>query len=182
VGKDQKQHIEITRDIAVRFNETYGPTFKLPEPKIVEQVAVIPGLDNRKMSKSYNNTIEIFDEPKTILKKCKKLVTDSRQPEDPGTAEGLTTMGLFPLLRLFAPESEFLDFERRYLEGGLRYGDAKVRLAELIAARYEEPRARRAELVAHPERVEEVRRAGAEKARQTARAVLTRARAACGVD
>jgi tryptophanyl-tRNA synthetase len=182
VGKDQKQHIEITRDIAVRFNETYGPTFKLPEPKIVEQVAVIPGLDNRKMSKSYNNTIEIFDDPKTILKKCKKLVTDSRQPEDPGTPDGLSAMGLFPLLRLFAPESESLDFEQRYLNGGLRYGDAKARLAELIAARYEEPRARRADLVAHPERVEEVRRAGAKKARQTARAVLTRARAACGVD
>lgn len=181
VGRDQKQHIEITRDIATRFNETYGPTFKLPEPKILEAVAVVPGLDNRKMSKSYNNTIEIFDDPKTIVKKCKRLVTDSRPPEEPGDPANLGEFGLFLLLKLFAPEEEYRDVADRYVQGGLRYGDAKVRLGELIAERFAEARERRAELVAHPERVEAVRRAGAERARKTARLVLDRARAACGV-
>jgi tryptophanyl-tRNA synthetase len=181
VGRDQKQHLEITRDIAVRFNETYGPTFKLPAPKILEAVAVVPGLDNRKMSKSYNNTIEIFDDPKTILKKCKRLVTDSRPPEEPGDPSKLDEMGLFQLLKLFAPAGEHQEFVDGYLKGGLRYGDAKVRLGERIAEHFAEARQRRAELAAHPERVEAVRKRGAERARATARVVLDRARQACGV-
>src|SRR3954454_12077885 len=100
VGQDQKQHLEITRDIAERFNRVYGETFKLPRPHILSAVAVVPGLDGRKMSKSYDNTIEIFDDPKTILKKCKKIVTDSRPveaPKDPATDN------LFGLFSLFAP-------------------------------------------------------------------------------
>jgi tryptophanyl-tRNA synthetase len=179
VGQDQKQHVEITRDIAERFNNVYGPTFKLPEPHILAQVAVVPGLDGRKMSKSYDNTIEIFDDPKTILKKCKRMVTDSKgvdEPKDPDSSH------LFQLYRLFADDAEKADMEHRFRAGGVGYGELKKRLAELIAARFEEPRARRAELVAHPERVTEVRAAAAEKARRQARVVLDRVRHACGVD
>ena len=179
VGQDQKQHLEITRDIAERFNNVYGPTFKLPEPSILPAVAVVPGLDGRKMSKSYDNTIEIFDDPKTILKKCKKIVTDSKPVEAPKEPE---TDPLYLLYRLFAPEAERLEFEPRYRAGGVGYGTLKVRLAELIAGAFAPARDRRADWSAHPERVAEVRRAGADRARQAARVVLDRARAACGVD
>lgn len=182
VGQDQKQHLEITRDIAERFNHVYGAgagVFRLPEPYILEAVSVVPGLDGRKMSKSYNNTIEIFDDPATIRKKCKKIVTDStpvEAPKDPDTCP------VFSLFRLFAPEDERIEAERRYRQGGVGYGEMKTRLAELIVAHFAEARARRAEWVAHPARVAEVRAAAADRARRTARVVLDRARAACGVD
>ncbi|MBV8265934.1 MAG: tryptophan--tRNA ligase, partial [Planctomycetaceae bacterium] len=110
VGQDQKQHLEITRDIAERFNHTYGDVFELPMPYILDTVAVVPGLDGRKMSKSYDNTIEIFDDPKTILKKCKKIVTDSTPVEAPKNPE---TCPLFNLFRLFAPADERAEVERR---------------------------------------------------------------------
>lgn len=178
VGQDQKQHLEITRDVAERFNNVYGETFKLPEPYILPTVAVVPGLDGRKMSKSYGNTIEIFDDPKTILKKCKKIVTDSTPVEQPKNPE---TDNLFQLLKLFASTDELVEVERGYRQGGLGYGTVKVRLAELIAAHYARARDRRADWVAYPERVAEVRAEGAERARQAARIVLERARQACGV-
>jgi tryptophanyl-tRNA synthetase len=181
VGQDQKQHLEITRDIAERFNHTYGETFKLPEPYILKDVAVVPGTDGRKMSKSYGNTIDLFDDPKLITKKCKRLITDSRPPEEPGDPSKLDEFPLFLLFRLFAPAEEWEDVKRQYLEGGLGYGTVKVRLAELIIGRFAEARERRAELLAHPERVAEVKAAGAARARQAARAVLDRARLACGV-
>ena len=178
VGQDQKQHLEITRDIAERFNHTYGDTFKLPKPHILDSVAVIPGLDGRKMSKSYDNTIEIFDDPKVILKKCKKIVTDSvpvEVPKDPDQDK------LFGLFQLFAPAAEITEVADRYRAGGIGYGEVKTRLAGHIASRFAEARERRAELVAHPEQVHAVRHAAAAKAKQTARVVLDRARAACGV-
>jgi tryptophanyl-tRNA synthetase len=181
VGQDQKQHLEITRDVAERFNHVYGETFKLPEPYILDAVSVVPGLDNRKMSKSYNNTIEIFDPPETIRKKCKRLVTDSRKPEEPGDPAKLDEFSLFALFKLFAPAEEWNDVSARYLKGGLGYGEVKSALADRIIARFAEPREKRAELVAHPERVDEVRRSGADRARKVARVVLDRARAACGV-
>ncbi|MEW4568869.1 tryptophan--tRNA ligase [Tautonia sp. JC769] len=181
VGQDQKQHLEITRDIADRFNNTYGETFKLPEPYILKDVAVVPGTDGRKMSKSYGNTIDLFDDPKLITKKCKRLITDSRPPEEPGDPSKLDEFPLFLLFRLFAPAEEWEDIKRQYLEGGLGYGTVKVRLAELIIDRFAEARERRAELLAHPERLAEVKAAGAAKARRAARAVLDRARLACGM-
>ncbi|MBV8318023.1 MAG: tryptophan--tRNA ligase [Planctomycetaceae bacterium] len=180
VGQDQKQHLEVTRDIAERFNNVYGrgePVFRLPEPYILETAAVVPGLDGRKMSKSYENTIEIFDEPKAILKKCKRIVTDSRPVEEPKDPEG---DNLFQLFKLFAPADERTEVERRYRAGGIGYGEVKARLAEHITAHFAPARARRAEWVAHPARVSEVRAAGAERARRAARVVLDRARAACG--
>ena len=178
VGQDQKQHLEITRDVAERFNHVYGDVFKLPKPHILDSVAVVPGLDGRKMSKSYDNTIEIFDDPKTILKKCKKIVTDSTPVEAPKNPE---TDNLFGLFRLFAPADEVAEVDRRYRAGGIGYGEVKTRLAEHIANRFAEPRERRAEWVAHPKKIAEVRAVAADRARRAARVVLDRARSACGV-
>jgi tryptophanyl-tRNA synthetase len=178
VGQDQKQHLEITRDIAERFNNTYGEVFRLPEPYILEAVAVVPGLDGQKMSKSYNNTIDIFDDPKTIAKKCRKIVTDSTPVEAPKNPE---RDNLFQLFSLFAPADERAEIERRYRAGGIGYGEVKTRLAELIITHFAAARERRAEWAAHPARVAEVRAAAAERAHKTARIVLDRARAACGV-
>jgi tryptophanyl-tRNA synthetase len=182
VGQDQKQHLEITRDIAERFNNVYGQggeVFRLPKPHILDAVSVVPGLDGRKMSKSYNNTIEIFDSPEVIRKKCKKIVTDSTPVEAPKNPETCPVLALF---RLFAAADELAEVERRYREGGVGYGEMKTRLAETIIARFAGPRERRTDWVAHPERVAAVRAAAAEAARKTARVVLDRAREACGVN
>jgi tryptophanyl-tRNA synthetase len=181
VGQDQKQHLEITRDIAERFNRVYGgdhEVFRLPKPYILENTAVVPGLDGRKMSKSYNNTIEIFDEPAAIRKKVKRIVTDSTPVEAPKDPEKCS---LFALFRLFAPADELTEVERRYREGGIGYGEMKNRLAEAIIERFAAARQQRADWVAHPGRVAEVRAAAAARARTAARVVLDRARAACGV-
>jgi tryptophanyl-tRNA synthetase len=182
VGQDQKQHLEITRDIAERFNRVHGgdqEVFRLPQPYILENTAVVPGLDGRKMSKSYNNTIEIFDEPAAIRKKVKRIVTDSTPVEAPKDPEKCS---LFALFRLFASADELTEVERRYREGGIGYGEMKTRLAEAIIERFASARRQRADWVAHPERVAEVRAAAAARARSAARTVLDRARAACGVD
>jgi tryptophanyl-tRNA synthetase len=181
VGQDQKQHLEITRDIAERFNRVYGggtDVFRLPKPHILETVAVIPGLDGRKMSKSYNNTIEIFDDPATIRKKAKKIVTDSTPVEAPKNPD---TCHLFTLYKLFAPPDDLAEVERRYREGGIGYGEVKTRLADVIIARFAPARERRADWLAHPERIAGVRETGAARAKATAHVVLDRARAACGL-
>ena len=180
VGQDQKQHLEITRDIAERFNRVYGDkgdVFRLPKPYILEGVAVVPGLDGQKMSKSYNNTIEIFDEPATIRKKVKRIVTDSTPVEAPKNPE---TCSLFALFKLFAPAEEVAEVDRRYREGGIGYGEMKTRLGEAIVQRFTPARELRAEWVAHPDRVAKVRAAGPnEPATPPARSWT--ARAACGV-
>jgi tryptophanyl-tRNA synthetase len=181
VGQDQKQHLEVTRDIAERFNHVYGQggeVFRLPDAYILPAVAVVPGLDGRKMSKSYNNTIEIFDDPPTIRKKCKRIVTDSTPVEAPKDPD---RCNLFQLFQLFALPEEREETAARYRKGGVGYGEIKTRLADLIIAAFAEPREKRADWVAHPERVAEVRRAGALRARKAARIVLDRARMACGV-
>jgi tryptophanyl-tRNA synthetase len=181
VGQDQKQHLEITRDVAERFNRVFGggqDVFRLPKPHILDAVAIVPGLDGRKMSKSYGNTIDIFDEPATITKKVKRIVTDSTPVEAPKNPD---TCPLFNLYRLFAPLDDLSEVERRYREGGIGYGEVKSRLAEAMIARFSDARRDRAQWLAHPQRVAEVRAAAAERARATARIVLDRARAACGV-
>ena len=181
VGQDQKQHLEITRDVAERFNRTYGggeDIFRLPKPHILEAVAVVPGVDGRKMSKSYNNTIDIFDDPAVIRKKVKKIITDSTPVEAPKNPD---TCPLFNLYKLFAAPDERDEVERRYREGGIGYGEVKTLLAESIIARFAPARDQRADWLAHSERVTEVRAAGAARAKATARRVLDRARAACGL-
>jgi tryptophanyl-tRNA synthetase len=181
VGQDQKQHLEITRDIAERFNHVYGqngPVFRLPKPYILDAVAVVPGVDGRKMSKSYGNTIDIFDPPDLIRKKCKKIVTDSTPVEAPKNPD---TCPVFSLFKLFAAPNELAEVERQYRQGGIGYGTMKTRLAEAIIATFAPARDKRAEWSAHPERVAEVRAAAAARARSTARVVLDRARRACGL-
>ncbi len=181
VGQDQRQHLEITRDVAERFNNVYGGkqgVFRLPKPYILDQVATVPGLDGRKMSKSYNNTIEIFDEPAVIRKKVKRFVTDSTPVEAPKNPE---TCPLFGLFKLFGKADDVAEIERRYREGGIGYGEVKTRLGEALVETFAEPRERRAEWVAHPDRVAEVRAAGAARARAEARKILEKARTACGL-
>lgn len=180
VGRDQKQHVEVTRDIAAKFNQTFGvEVFKLPEPRIAEKVAVIPGLDGQKMSKSYGNTIGLFDDPKEVKAKIMRIATDSTPLEAPKNPD---TCRVFALYKLFADEAETEAMRQNYLRGGYGYGHAKKALFEIYQRKLAPFRERRAYLVAHPEEVEAALRAGAEKARAIARQTLGAARRAVGLD
>ena len=180
VGRDQKQHVEVTRDIAIKFNEAYGPTFVIPEPRIRDEVAVVPGTDGQKMSKSYGNTIEIFGEEKATRKKIMGLVMDSRTPQEPkpDAEKNLAVQ----LLRLVAPAAVAKDFEDRLRAGGLGYGDLKKALFEHYWNYFAAARVRRAELAANLDHVHAVLRDGEERARVVAGPVLRRARVACGLE
>jgi tryptophanyl-tRNA synthetase len=179
VGRDQKQHVEVTRDIAIKFNETYGPTFVLPEPRIREETAAVPGTDGQKMSKSYGNTIEIFSEEKAVRKKIMGLVMDSRTPQEPkpDADQNLAVR----LLKLVAPADLAAEYEQRLRQGGLGYGDLKKALFQFYWDHFAAERARRAELAAHLDHVEQVLRDGAARARAMARTVLDRARTNAGL-
>src|SRR6266576_1904123 len=161
VGRDQKQHVEMTRDIAIKFNETYGPTFVIPEPQIREEVAVVPGIDGQKMSKSYGNTIEIFGDEKPTRKNIMGIVMDSRTPQEPkpDADKNLAVQ----LLRLVAPPEAAKDFEDRLRAGGLGYGDLKKALFEHYWNCFGAARARRAELGANLDYVHQVLSSGAAK-------------------
>ncbi len=180
VGQDQKQHIEMTRDLAVKFNAAYGGgnVLVVPEPHIVESVAVVPGIDGQKMSKSYNNTIEIFQTPKKTKKNCAKIVTDPTPLEDPKDPE---TCNVFALLKLFASEDELAEIARKYRAGGYGYGHAKGRLAELINETFADAREKYDELIANPDTVRDILREGGRKARKVAEASLQRVREAAGI-
>jgi tryptophanyl-tRNA synthetase len=180
VGKDQKQHVEVTRDIAIKFNNTYGETFVIPEPRIRDEVALVPGSDGQKMSKSYGNTIEIFGDEKASKKKIMGLVMDSRSPAEPKPdAEKNVAI---QLLKLVAPAEVAKNFEDRLRAGGLGYGDLKKALFENYWDYFAEARAKRAELVANHDYVEKVLADGAVKARSLAQQVLKRAKVASGLD
>jgi tryptophanyl-tRNA synthetase len=179
VGRDQKQHVEVTRDIAVKFNETYGDTFVLPEPRICEEVAVVPGIDGQKMSKSYGNTIEIFCDEKTLRKRIMSIVMDSRSPQEPKPDADQNVA--VRLLKLVAPAAIAAEHENRLRVGGLGYGDLKKALFEQCWTVFAEARARRADLAANLDHVETVLRQGALRARALARTVLDRARQNCGL-
>lgn len=179
VGRDQKQHVEITRDIAVKFNLQYGEVFKAPEPSIRGEVAVVPGLDGQKMSKSYGNTLEMFGDPAETRRRVMRIVTDSRgleEPKDPATCN------LFALYRLFATGKERADMETRYRAGGLGYGTVKKELYDRLESYFAPMRRRREELAAAPDHVEAVLRRGAERARAVAGDTLRAARRAAGLD
>ena len=179
VGRDQKQHVEVTRDIALKFNNQYGPVFTVPEPMIRDEVAVVPGLDGQKMSKSYGNTIEIFGPPAEVRAKIMRIVTDSKTMADPKDPE---TCNVFALYRLFATEAERAAMAARYRAGGLGYGEVKKALAEKVAAHFAPLRQRREELARDSEFVTEALRRGGERARTEARRTLAKARQAVGLE
>ncbi|HEY3862849.1 MAG TPA: tryptophan--tRNA ligase [Verrucomicrobiae bacterium] len=180
VGRDQKQHVEVTRDIAIKFNETYGPTFVVPEPRIRDETAVVPGTDGQKMSKSYGNTIEIFGEEKALRKKVMGIVMDSRTPQEP-KPDAASNIAI-QLLRLVAPPDDAKEYEDRLRAGGLGYGDLKKALFDCCWNYFAAARAKRAELAADLNYVNQALEESAAKARVLARKVLARARLACGLD
>lgn len=178
VGKDQKQHLEVTRDLAIKFNNEFGEIFTLPEPYIPDEVAVVPGLDGQKMSKSYGNTVELFGNLKEARSRIMKIVTDSKGLEDPKDPE---TCNVFKLYKLFATPEQRAEMEKNYRGGNYGYGSAKKALYELFAETFAPLRARREALEKDPGYVEEVLRKGAEKAREAAAVTLSKARAAVGL-
>jgi tryptophanyl-tRNA synthetase len=179
VGRDQKQHVEIARDIAGKFNQQYGEVFKVPKEAIREDVAVVPGIDGQKMSKSYNNTIELFGDLKDVKARIMRIVTDSKTVEDPKDPE---TCNVFALYRLFAAAEEREAMAARYRKGGLGYGEAKKALFGKFEEYFGPIRQTHAELKANPEYVESILRDGAERARAVADATLKRARRAVGLE
>ncbi|HLT45897.1 MAG TPA: tryptophan--tRNA ligase [Rubricoccaceae bacterium] len=182
VGADQKQHIEITRDTASRFNQAFcpedDPLFPLPEPLILEEVAVVPGTDGRKMSKSYGNAIGIFDEGAELKRKVMGIVTDSTPLEAPKDPEA---DNVFALIKLFASPEEREEIAAAYRAGGYGYGHAKKALLGMIDAHFAEARERRRELAARPGYVRDVLQAGAEAARAKAESVMERVRERTGL-
>jgi len=180
VGRDQKQHLEVSRDIAIKFNQTYGETFVIPEPQIREEVAEVPGIDGQKMSKSYGNTIDIFGEEKATRKKIMGIVMDSRTPLEP-KPDAEKNIAI-QLLKLIAPAGVSSELEQRLRAGGLGYGDLKKALFEHYWNYFAAARAKRTELAANLDYVNRVLADGAAKARATAQNVLKRAKAACGLN
>ncbi|MEM7147564.1 MAG: tryptophan--tRNA ligase [Verrucomicrobiota bacterium] len=180
VGKDQKQHLEVTRDIAIKINERYGEgTLKLPEPRIREGTAVVPGIDGQKMSKSYDNTIPIFDTEKRVRKRVMQVVTDSTPVEEPKPIEGSNILALYQLV---AGADAVSAMEERFRAGGAGYGAFKQDLFEAIWSFFGEAREKRAELEADLAYVDGVLAAGAEKARAAGGPVLERVRRAVGLE
>ncbi len=177
VGKDQKQHLEITRDIAVKFNNAYGDVFVLPEPEIDENMAVIPGIDGQKMSKSYGNTINIFADRSELKKRIMSIVTDSTPVEAPKNPE---TCNLFSLYRLFAAAEDVRNMADRYRNGGVGYGEVKKELVELVWSFFSPYRERREELIADKQQVQKILLAGADKARYHANKTLRKVRKKVG--
>jgi tryptophanyl-tRNA synthetase len=178
VGKDQKQHVEVARDIAMKFNHTFGETFIIPEPEINEDIALIPGVDGQKMSKSYDNTIEIFCEEKELKKKVMGIVTDSAPVEakkDPETSVP------YLIYKLFATKEESDALAERYKAGGLRYGDVKKELFNLIMEQFAPYKKKRDELKNNIDYVYEVLAKGAEKARFQAKSTIDNVREKTGI-
>ena len=178
VGNDQKQHIEITRDLAGKFNRTYGETLRLPRDIIKKDVAIVPGIDGEKMSKSYGNDIPIFLEGKPLKKRVMSIVTDSKGVEDPKDPD---TCNAFAIWRLFANADEVAEMRERYTAGGMGYGDVKKDLLARINDHFADARTRRRELDDKPDYVWDVLEDGGRRARNAAHAVMDRVRAACGL-
>ena len=177
VGKDQKQHIEMARDIATKFNGEYGETFKLPEEETLKEVAVVPGTDGQKMSKSYGNTIQMFATKAELKKQVMSIVTDSTPLEEPKDPENNITK----LYELFATKEELAEMKRKFSEGGYGYGHGKTELLNKILEYFGEARAKREELVKNPEYLEEVLRKCAKKARAMAIEKLKEVKKAVGL-
>ena len=179
VGKDQKQHVEIARDIAMKFNNTFGETFTIPEPDIAEDVAVIPGTDGQKMSKSYNNTIPIFADEKSMKKAVMGIVTDSKGVEESKDPENCN---VFKIYSLFATEEEKKELANLYKKGGMGYGDAKKLLLEKIMETFKPFREKREYLEKHPDEVREILKKGSEKVREVSLKTMDKVRKSIGLN
>ena len=178
VGDDQVQHVEVCRDLAGTFNHLYGDVFTLPKARVLETAARVPGTDGQKMSKSYDNTIQVFEEPAKVKKKIMRITTDSRPMEDPKDPE---TDHLFELYRLMASPEETVSMAETYRRGGFGYGEIKKALHAAAEQFFADARGRRAELAADPATIAGILDDGAARAREQAQQVLDRARAACGL-
>lgn len=178
VGKDQIQHVEIARDIAVKFNNQYGDILKLPTFQVEENVATVPGLDGQKMSKSYNNTIEIFSDEKTQLKTIKKIVTEAVPLEEP---KEFLNCNIYNLAKLFLDENALLDLQNRYTKGGEGHGHFKIYLAEVIWDYFKEQRERREYFLAHQDYVRDTLKKGADKASEHVTNTIDTIRKATGI-
>jgi len=178
VGKDQKQHLEITRDIAIRFNNQFGEIFRIPEGLIPEDVAIVPGIDGQKMSKSYGNTIPIFGAEKAIRKIVMSVVTDSTPMEAPKDPAKCNVLALY---KLVATPEEVAEMEANYRRGNYGYGHAKQALFEKLWKYFEPMRERRAELAAKPEQVWEILHEAAKRARTEAEKTMIKVREAVGL-
>ena len=178
VGQDQKQHLEVTRDIAVRFNNTYGEILTVPDPYIVAETAVVPGLDGRKMSKSYDNTLELFEPANKTKKKIMRIQTDSTPVEEPKDPENCL---VFTFMKLFAEPDELEQWRKRYLQGGMGYGEVKKRLAELANQMLQPYRERYEQLENDNDYVEDVLSQGGKKARAIAIELMDKIRTATGI-
>jgi len=177
VGKDQKQHLEMTRDIASSFNHKYGETFVIPEPLIDERVMVVPGTDGRKMSKSYNNYINIFLADKQLRKSIMRIETDSTPMEDPKDPD---SCNVFALYNLLGSEGQIEEMRNNYLGGNYGYGHAKQALFELIVEKYKDQRSSYNDFIDNPDQIDQLLLMGAEKARETARPILNKVRQKLG--
>lgn len=178
VGKDQKQHVEVTRDIAIKFNNEYGDIFTLPEPEIDEDVATVPGLDGQKMSKSYGNTIELFQEEKALRKQVMRIVTDPTPVEDPKDPD---KCNVFNIYRLFLDKEREEALQQRYLAGGMGYGEVKQELFETMRDFFSPFKQRREELLADKEGLRKTMAQGAEKARYFANKTMRKVRKKTGL-
>jgi tryptophanyl-tRNA synthetase len=178
VGEDQTQHLEVTRDIARSFNHFFGETFVIPEAKTLERGAKVPGTDGEKMSKSYNNTLAIFADPKGQRKEIMRIQTDSRPMEAPKDPE---TDHLYQLYSLFAADQDREAMADMYRRGGFGYGDVKKALADEAEKHFADARSRRFEIAQKPDYVREILRDGAARARKKAQEVLRRAQVASGI-
>src|SRR6266403_6117957 len=178
VGKDQKQHIEITRDLAVKMNETYGPIFKLPEPRIRVASETVPGIDGQKMSKSYGNNIDIFGDEKEMRKRVMSIVTDSVAMDAPKDPEQST---IFNLYSLVASKDEIADMREQFVKGGTGYGDFKKQLFDKLWQYFAPMRKRREEILNDKSYIDDVLAHGAKRANEIAKQVMERVREAVGL-
>ena len=175
VGADQKQHVEFARDIAGYFNKTYGETFKLPTPVIGRDTGIIPGLDGRKMSKSYDNTIPLMAPEKELKKKIMRIITDSKTPEESKNPDEST---IYQLYKHFASESEISEFAEMFRAGGMGYGTAKTILFERVNSVLSGPRTEYERLMANPDEIEKILQDGASRAKPVATETLARVKRA----
>jgi tryptophanyl-tRNA synthetase len=179
VGQDQVQHVEVCRDLAGSFNHQFGEVFVMPKEMVLDTSARVPGTDGQKMSKSYNNTLAVFEDAKVQRKQIMRIVTDSRPMEDSKEPVGDV---LYDLIVHVAPEADREAMAALYRKGGFGYGEVKKALADAAERFWAEPRARRAELAAKPDEIKQILAAGAAKARKKAAEVLRRAQKACGIN